>query len=103
MCALVTGVQTCALPILCPPRVWPGCGPELKPARPEPEPESESGQDSASRNRDGPLRKRRQMTLETLFAQSVSREALARKARSEGRRVGKECVSTCRSGWSPDP
>src|SRR3546814_19074540 len=24
-------------------------------------------------------------------------------ARSEERRVGKECVSTCRSGWSPDP
>src|SRR3546814_11978333 len=23
-------------------------------------------------------------------------------ARSEERRVGKECVSTCRSGWSPD-
>src|SRR3546814_12813100 len=23
------------------------------------------------------------------------------KARSEERRVGKECVSTCRSGWSP--
>src|SRR3546814_1644473 len=23
-------------------------------------------------------------------------------ARSEGRRVGKECVSTCRSRWSPD-
>src|SRR3546814_17865920 len=23
--------------------------------------------------------------------------------RSEGRRVGKECVSTCRSRWSPDP
>src|SRR3546814_20949481 len=23
------------------------------------------------------------------------------KVRSEGRRVGKECVSTCRSGWSP--
>src|SRR3546814_11058144 len=23
--------------------------------------------------------------------------------RSEARRVGKECVSTCRSRWSPDP
>src|SRR3546814_14496267 len=23
--------------------------------------------------------------------------------RSEGRRVGKECVSTCRSRWSPSP
>src|SRR3546814_2290545 len=25
----------------------------------------------------------------------------ARRARSEERRVGKECVSTCRSRWSP--
>src|SRR3546814_16768155 len=24
-------------------------------------------------------------------------------ARSEARRVGKECVSTCRSRWAPDP
>src|SRR3546814_21152131 len=26
-----------------------------------------------------------------------------RRLRSEERRVGKECVSTCRSRWSPDP
>src|SRR3546814_17518385 len=26
-----------------------------------------------------------------------------RVTRSEERRVGKECVSTCRSRWSPDP
>src|SRR3546814_15281950 len=26
----------------------------------------------------------------------------SRTRRSEGRRVGKECVSTCRSRWSPD-
>src|SRR3546814_13100674 len=28
---------------------------------------------------------------------------IARELRSEERRVGKECVSTCRSRWSPDP
>src|SRR3546814_4206410 len=28
-------------------------------------------------------------------------ELRAREARSEERRVGKECVSTCRSRWSP--
>src|SRR3546814_13130999 len=28
---------------------------------------------------------------------------LARPARSDERRVGKECVSTCRSRWSPSP
>src|SRR3546814_13674588 len=26
-----------------------------------------------------------------------------RRSRSEERRVGKECVSTCRSRWSPSP
>src|SRR3546814_4109080 len=31
-----------------------------------------------------------------------SRDAFA-EARSEERRVGKECVSTCRSRWSPYP
>src|SRR3546814_17027675 len=29
-------------------------------------------------------------------------EAASRRQRSEERRVGKECVSTCRSRWSPD-
>src|SRR3546814_14464855 len=29
-------------------------------------------------------------------------EKLARAVRSEERRVGQECVSTCRSRWSPD-
>src|SRR3546814_18569412 len=28
---------------------------------------------------------------------------IVNKARSEERRVGKECVSTCRSRWSPHP
>src|SRR3546814_17287144 len=30
-------------------------------------------------------------------------KSLLGEARSEGRRVGKECVSTCRSRWSQDP
>src|SRR3546814_15642662 len=60
-CALVTGVQTCALPI------WPSI----------PSTERETH----------PFRRHR------------SREGWGR--RSEERRVGKECVSTCRSRWSP--
>src|SRR3546814_3447146 len=32
----------------------------------------------------------------------VGRHAVAWTSRSEERRVGKECVSTCRSRWSPD-
>src|SRR3546814_9919760 len=62
-CALVTGVQTCALPISSVPacgHCWPG---------------------------------------------NPTSRSLARRptipSRSEERRVGKECVSTCRSRWSP--
>src|SRR3546814_14892949 len=42
---------------------------------------------------------------ETLYAAFVQRAAVAQAQatnRSEERRVGKECVSTCRSRWSPD-
>src|SRR3546814_7317695 len=59
-CALVTGVQTCALPIL--------------------EPCSAAFAGRATR-----------------FHASSPMAC----ARSEERRVGKECVSTCRSRWSP--
>src|SRR3546814_6229165 len=34
-------------------------------------------------------------------AEVSSRRCRCRSARSEERRVGKECVSTCRSRWSP--
>src|SRR3546814_1664612 len=76
-CALVTGVQTCALPI-CP-----------------------SSRYSSGRNHAG-------FTVVELVAVIVvlgivSAMALPRLTdrRSEERRVGKECVSTCRSRWSP--
>src|SRR3546814_21175995 len=39
------------------------------------------------------------LALTSLFASSVKPAA----SRSEERRVGKECVSTCRSRWSPYP
>src|SRR3546814_2696806 len=68
ICALVTGVQTCALPI------WPGAplhAPRRRGPCPPPWP---------VRRRASPAR---------------------RQPRSEERRVGKECVSTCRSRWSP--
>src|SRR3546814_605397 len=42
-------------------------------------------------------------TLEAVTAARNAAQAglAAAKARSEERRVGKECVSTCRSRWSP--
>src|SRR3546814_21008412 len=38
----------------------------------------------------------------TLVIDVYSRVILGFHLRSEERRVGKECVSTCRSRWSPD-
>src|SRR3546814_10831501 len=72
-CALVTGVQTCALPIL------------VRRAR-------------VLRDAAGYVRGYLQyMSFDIPLA---VRLLLARR-RSEARRVGKECVSTCRSRWSP--
>src|SRR3546814_6351864 len=71
-CALVTGVQTCALPICS------GAVPLLRPAR--------------LRHEKGPRPYR---------ARPFCSSMLLLSGRSEERRVGKECVSTCRSRWSP--
>src|SRR3546814_1239336 len=73
-CALVTGVQTCALPIL----------------TAVAERQAEIAQQLASVA----------IAAEGLADQRRSAPAL-RVLRSEERRVGKECVSTCRSRWSP--
>src|SRR3546814_4421557 len=70
-CALVTGVQTCALPIY-QGLAWRYAG--------------ASEADAAK------------LTI-TAAKKLLSKEVLER--RSEERRVGKECVSTCRSRWSP--
>src|SRR3546814_4292798 len=85
-CALVTGVQTCALPIL----------------RVQPSPLS--------------LASTRSMQLGSLYCVSCLDQHTSEctvspmffgvfqtqlLSRSEERRVGKECVSTCRFRWSP--
>src|SRR3546814_2600372 len=72
-CALVTGVQTCALPIF----------------REVLDLESAA----AARELVGELSARLDTEARALQIVEV--------ARSEERRVGKECVSTCRSRWSP--
>src|SRR3546814_6451714 len=64
-CALVTGVQRCALPIYL---------------------------------QDQQVNVRLTSTLRCAIHEYTFEEA---KDRSEERRVGKECVSTCRSRWSP--
>src|SRR3546814_18375650 len=89
-CALVTGVQTCALPICL-----------------------SNGTAMLQRNTttaipcipllyrlSTPLQTVSSVTRPSRFSLMMGRK-LAGKYRSEERRVGKECVSTCRSRWSP--
>src|SRR3546814_21021884 len=79
-CALVTGVQTCALPI----SSSIGAGLCLIAAV------------SAHVSR-----KRRRFSAQRENPVSGLPNFEALRSRSEERRVGKECVSTCRSRWSP--
>src|SRR3546814_3875532 len=72
-CALVTGVQTCALPI--------------------------SRRQAARRY---PGARRRDPWQQVADRAAAGAGGFSRR-RSEERRVGKECVSTCRSRWSPYP
>src|SRR3546814_992101 len=81
-CALVTGVQTCALPISMT---------ALK--------TSESG-DTTDRSRTDREAAERVLRLASEGLQKLA-ESLDGSFRSEERRVGKEGVSTCRSRWSP--
>src|SRR3546814_2340411 len=74
-CALVTGVQTCALPIF-------GCYGATAIKTPNVDRLAARG-------------------TRFVNAHSPSATCTPSRYRSEERRVGKECVSTCRSRWSP--
>src|SRR3546814_21002055 len=87
-CALVTGVQTCALPI---------SGADVEDAQPV-----------SPTYREVTVQERQLVhgVEQVAAAAGVTGEPLRPAAeqavlRSEERRVGKECVSTCRSRWSP--
>src|SRR3546814_7652182 len=82
-CALVTGVQTCALPISLPAGVQTVTGDDLETLVAAP-----GGGAVLARARDADL-------------YILADPDLIDNLRSEERRVGKECVSTCRSRWSP--
>src|SRR3546814_20258794 len=86
-CALVTGVQTCALPILDEARQRNTRGLGLGLAIVARAVELEGGQLTLANRPEGGLRAEICLHLPA--------------ERSEERRVGQECVSTCRSRWSP--
>src|SRR3546814_6623796 len=88
-CALVTGVQTCALPISSREALQAFCVFDTW------------GSDSSTLHVPDCGGRRDMQSRATLERRNcVSRPADA-ALRSEERRVGKECVSTCRSRWSP--
>src|SRR3546814_3514743 len=79
-CALVTGVQTCALPI--------------SPV------ETDAAKILALDDRGFQAELRRADRGDIAAGAGAEDDEVV--VRSEKRRVGKECVSTCRSRWSPD-
>src|SRR3546814_4704995 len=87
-CALVTGVQTCALPILLKKVNWQGYADESAWSR---------GQAWGLYGFTMMYR----FTKDTQYLDQAIHIANFMLNRSEERRVGKECVSTCRSRWSP--
>src|SRR3546814_14237795 len=97
-CALVTGVQTCALPI-CPVHALGVARILRSPGVIYP---LGAGVMSAVGFLVAPLSFDFVRTLPGDL-DALEWGAVARAVRSEERRVGKECVSTCRSRWSPDP
>src|SRR3546814_4219976 len=82
--ALVTGVQTCALPIFRRPCASPVTG------------WRKDGERHLLTTPGGTVRAR-----QVVIATNGYTNDTLHPARSEERRVGKECVSTCRSRWSP--
>src|SRR3546814_2127798 len=81
-CALVTGVQTCALPIYLLLDEFASI-PGMRPNAPQ-------GAFYLFLDCAGLIERK-----------TPQGETIANDERSEERRVGKECVSTCRSRWSP--
>src|SRR3546814_3301358 len=83
-CALVTGVQTCALPISRLPSAA-ACTSKIS-----------NWSDTVNQNQ-------AMAVADTDEDEDILEAGAIRlHKRSEERRVGKECVSTCRSRWSPN-
>src|SRR3546814_14069414 len=87
ICALVTGVQTCALPILhTSASSAHALSSQCRPDNPQ--------------LKDAPPQSRPRGSLSRRPSSSDGRAGSPYNPRSAERRVGKECVRTCRSRWS---
>src|SRR3546814_20140131 len=95
-CALVTGVQTCALPAFHEPMTATQADPSLQALM------LPFADGTLAWPRDGALflRARDGWPLHERPLPGLACEQGFQPARSEERRGGKECVSTCRSRWS---
>src|SRR3546814_20141624 len=91
-CALVTGVQTCALPIYERSTVSAALAPTCTVTVPE--------VPAVPSNSLMPLNSVLDLMLVICDCSSVTSD-LVLVRRSEERRLGKECVRTCRSRWAP--
>src|SRR3546814_1163677 len=92
-CALVTGVQTCALPI--------SQAESLRRGKTEMVAKKVGAGGAVSQVPATSLRVGDIVLVEAGDAIPGDGDVIEGIARSEERRVGKECVSTCRSRWSP--
>src|SRR3546814_9783861 len=99
-CALVTGVQTCALPIF-----QAFGGKELQHVAAAHEVDRADLRDDILGDQVDHLVEPRLARAAALHqvAQQTEQPARTRPARSEGRRVGNEWVSKCSTRWSPYP
>src|SRR3546814_9818416 len=97
MCALVTGVQTCALPIG---TVHKAEGASKVKAFKVYRYSPDSGENPHFDTFEIDLETCGPMVLDALIKMKSEQDSTL-TFRSEERRVGKECVSTCRYTWSP--
>src|SRR3546814_19335936 len=98
-CALVTGVQTCALPIFTAPNdIWKDGPSRLSGATASTIAAAQATSLIESAVRSSTTASR---PIPVLRKERWVGPGAPTIMRSEERRVGKECVSTCRSRWSP--
>src|SRR3546814_4876586 len=91
-CALVTGVQTCALPISLHSSIGASAARGGRKAK---------GDQVSHTHTHTRIHRRAGTHTHTAYVETYTHAVSDRERRSEERRVGQECISTCRSRWAP--